>query len=228
MDKKIIKFNRLFNIDFILRFAGAVPNDTYPPLWYDNSWLHHEYHIAFADGLRYQIRIQIRQDGAVQITSPTGNCLTNAFECYCHFVCNNNYDLALDWNKNTSLFNLQKVKPLIDINSMIDSSSNVQNHPNLVSCVIAPESRTRKLSWHLSEVCHLPVNTVTLLLLGAFSAMTSKRFNCAYEDGKKAAINLYVIAEQPSGTSKTRFQSMTIEPMVSITFHLNIFSVPFT
>jgi hypothetical protein len=217
VNKKIHQFNQSFTPDFVLQFAGAVPNTNYKPLWYGNSWLlYYEYNIRLNDGLWYPITVQTRQDGGIQITSPTGNILTNPFEFYCHFVCNNNYDLALDWEKNASLFNGLKIRPLLDINSVIDLSNRYQNSIDLVSCVIGFESRTKRLAQHLSEVCHLPMNTVMLLLLGGFSAMTSKRFNCAYEDGKKAAINLYVIAEQSSGTSKTRFQAMTIEPMVNL------------
>lgn len=212
--KKINDFNLRFSFDPVLLLV-AIRNST-QAVFYNNAWLYMEYLIQMVGGEWYSIRVEFRPDGGAQIISPNGMVLTTPFECYRHFVCNDNYDLALDWKKNSRLFNFQKRTPLIDIDNLIDSSDKRFKQSNLMSSIVSPQSRAKRIATHLAKVCHLPFDTVLLLLLGSFSAMAGKRYRCVYEDGKKTAIGLYVVVEQPSGTSKTRLQSMLMEPMLKM------------
>ena len=210
--KKVNDFNKRFDFDFVLLLV-AIRSST-QVVFYNNAWLYMGYLIQMVGGGWYTIRVEFRPDGGAQIIAPNGMVLTTPFECYRHFVCNDNYDLALDWKKNSRLFNVQKRIPLIDVDNLIDSSDKKFKQSNLMSSIVSPQSRSKRIATHLAKVCHLPFDTVLLLLLGSFSAMAGKRYRCVYEDGRKTAIGLYVVVEQPSGTSKTRLQSMLIEPMM--------------
>jgi hypothetical protein len=214
MNPKVPKFNKMFLLSFILHLIGAVPNTAYPPFRYRNDLLYPEYNIQFPDGSWHRVLVQIRLDGGLMITNPYGRILSNTFECYRHFCCGDNYELALDWENNPLLFNVQKIPPRINIDKIIDGSGNFPRYIDLLYFVNSPKSRVKSIAQHLSKVCNLPLNTVFLLLLGCFSAMTSKRFNCAYQDGKKVSIGLFIVAEQSSGMSKSRFLEICTDPMV--------------
>jgi hypothetical protein len=62
----------------------------------------------------------------------------------------------------------------------------------------------KRLSMQLARETYLPVNTVFLTGLAVFSAMASRKYAVQYPNGNTLPLGLYVIAEQPSGTSKTR------------------------
>jgi hypothetical protein len=211
--KKVNDFNKRFDFDFVLLLT-AVRNSA-QTIFYNNAYLYLGYLIQMG-GAWYPIRVEFRPDGGVQIVSPKGILLNSPFECYLHFVCNDNYDLALDWKNNSRLFNVQKRAPLIDIDNMIDSSNKRLKQSNLLSCIVSQQSRSKRIATHLAKVCQLPIDSVLLLLLGIFSAMAGKRYRCVYEDGRKTAIGLYVAVEQPSGTSKTRLQSILLDPMLKM------------
>jgi hypothetical protein len=69
---------------------------------------------------------------------------------------------------------------------------------------VAPNHIIRRLAEHISQTCDLPVSTVFLIGLAVFSGMSCRKWVVEYPDGGTLPTCLYVVAEQPSGTSKTR------------------------
>jgi hypothetical protein len=216
MSKKIHEFNQFFSVDFVLQLSGAVPNRNAPPFIHNSRWLYPEYSILCTNGVWMVITIRQRQDGSVEIITPNGLCLNNAFEVYRHFKCGDDLNLALQWKKHLALSNVPRVRPLIDINKMVDNSNHYQCHANLVACLISSQSLFQRMAENLSKGFYLPINTVALLQLGIFSAMAGKYADCAYPDGKKASIHLYTIAEHSSATGKSRFLNALMEPMLKM------------
>jgi hypothetical protein len=72
------------------------------------------------------------------------------------------------------------------------------------------------LTSHVSYECDLPKSTIFLIGLGVFSGMTCRKWVVEYPDGGKLPTCLYVVAEQPSGTSKTRALSSFQKPFVEL------------
>jgi len=62
----------------------------------------------------------------------------------------------------------------------------------------------KRLSMYISEKTYLPVSTVFLAGLGVFSSMACREFAVTYQDHEKLPIGLYVVTEQPPGSSKSR------------------------
>ena len=56
----------------------------------------------------------------------------------------------------------------------------------------------------LSKATYLPIHTVFLVGLGVFSSIACRRWCVDYRHGGSLPIGLYVVAEQPSGTAKSR------------------------
>lgn len=62
----------------------------------------------------------------------------------------------------------------------------------------------KQLSLSIANATFLPVHTVFLVGLGVFSSMACRRWSVSYRHGGTLPIGLYVVAEQPSGTAKSR------------------------
>ncbi len=62
----------------------------------------------------------------------------------------------------------------------------------------------KKLALSISKATYLPAHTTFLAGLGVFSSIASRKYLVAYPDGTGLPIGLYVVAEQPSGTAKSR------------------------
>lgn len=62
----------------------------------------------------------------------------------------------------------------------------------------------KQLSLSIAHATFLPVHTVFLVGLGVFSSMACRRWSVSYRHGGSLPIGLYVVAEQPSGTAKSR------------------------
>jgi hypothetical protein len=56
----------------------------------------------------------------------------------------------------------------------------------------------------ISKATFLPVHTVFLVGLGVFSSIACRRWCVEYPDGDTLPLGLYLVAEQPSGTAKSR------------------------
>ena len=69
---------------------------------------------------------------------------------------------------------------------------------------VSPNHIMRRLAEHIAKTCDLPVSTVFLIGLAVFSGMSCRKWVVEYPDGGTLPTCLYVVAEQPSGTSKTR------------------------
>jgi hypothetical protein len=62
----------------------------------------------------------------------------------------------------------------------------------------------KRLSQYVAASAHLPVNTVFMMGMSVFSSMAARKYCTHYEDGTRLPIGLYAVAEQPSGTGKSR------------------------
>lgn len=62
----------------------------------------------------------------------------------------------------------------------------------------------KKLSLQTAEESSLPDNTVFVIGLSIFSAMAARKYKVLYPNKQSLPIGLYSIAEQPSGTGKSR------------------------
>jgi hypothetical protein len=62
----------------------------------------------------------------------------------------------------------------------------------------------KMMAGNVAERAHMPVNTTFMMLLGVFSSMAARKYQVHYPDGTPLPIGLYIVAEQPSGTGKTR------------------------
>ena len=74
----------------------------------------------------------------------------------------------------------------------------------------------KRLSMQIARETYLPVNSVFLTGLAVFSAMTSRKYAVQYPNKNTLPLGLYVIAEQPSGTSKTRCLNTFEKPFKEI------------
>lgn len=73
----------------------------------------------------------------------------------------------------------------------------------------------KQLAVNVSKVCDLPVHSVFMMGMAVFSSMACRVYKVNYQHGGSLPIGLYVIAEQPSGATKSRtlsvFQSSFIK-----------------
>lgn len=74
----------------------------------------------------------------------------------------------------------------------------------------------KRFSWQISQVTHLPANTVFMMGLAVFSAMALRGYCVLYPDGRRLPIGLYVVAEQPPGTGKSWCLSYFQNPFYEI------------
>lgn len=74
----------------------------------------------------------------------------------------------------------------------------------------------KRLSGNVASRAHLPVNTVFMMDLGIFASMAARKFYVEYQDGTPLPIGLYIAAEQPSGTGKTRCLSAAQNPFYEL------------
>jgi hypothetical protein len=71
----------------------------------------------------------------------------------------------------------------------------------------------KRLSISAGKAMDLPPNTVFLMGLGIFSAIAARRYRVNYQDDfDSLPIGLYVVAEQPSGTGKSRCLKLFQKP----------------
>ena len=69
---------------------------------------------------------------------------------------------------------------------------------------IAGDSLIKRLSKQIAFVTDIPESTVFLSGLAVYSAIAARNWCVNYPDGTALPIGLYVVAEQPSGTGKSR------------------------
>ena len=62
----------------------------------------------------------------------------------------------------------------------------------------------KRLSISIAAATDLPAHTVFLIGLGVFSAAACRVWDVAYRTGGSLPIGMYVVAEQPPGTAKSR------------------------
>jgi Protein of unknown function (DUF3987) len=74
----------------------------------------------------------------------------------------------------------------------------------------------KQISLQLAAETHLPVNTVFLMGLAVFSSMAARKYAVLYKDGCKLPLGLYAVAEQPSGTGKSRCINTFKKPFEAI------------
>lgn len=73
----------------------------------------------------------------------------------------------------------------------------------------------KQIAVNVAKVCDLPVHSVFMMGMAVFSSMACRVYKVNYQHGGSLPIGLYVIAEQPSGATKSRtlsvFQSAFIK-----------------
>ena len=77
-----------------------------------------------------------------------------------------------------------------------------------------------RLSAHIAEKTHLPINTVFLIGLSVYSSMASRAYCISYEHGGRLPIGLYAVAEQPPGAAKSWCLQLFQTPFINI--HKNL------
>jgi Protein of unknown function (DUF3987) len=93
-------------------------------------------------------------------------------------------------------------KPATTHNAVLDS----EQHHCAVDFLkhVDDDHLLKKLALSISKATYLPAHTTFLAGLGVFSSIASRKYQVAYPDGTGLPIGLYVVAEQPSGTAKSR------------------------
>lgn len=74
----------------------------------------------------------------------------------------------------------------------------------------------KKLSLAVHYATQIPRSTTFLIGIGTFSSMACREYNVAYQYGGSIPVGLYVIAEQPSGTSKSRLINTFLNPFQAV------------
>lgn len=70
----------------------------------------------------------------------------------------------------------------------------------------------KQLAGDIAKATHLPEHTTFLTGLGIFSSIACRKYKIDYKNNGSLPIGLYVIAEQPSGTGKSRSNSLFQTP----------------
>ncbi len=74
----------------------------------------------------------------------------------------------------------------------------------------------KRISRHTAALTHLPVDTVMLIGMTAYSSMAARKYAVLYQSGKQLPIGLYSVAEQPSGTGKSWCINIFMEPFEAV------------
>ena len=69
---------------------------------------------------------------------------------------------------------------------------------------VADDHLLKRLSMQISAETHIPANTVFLMGLTVFSSMAARKYSVLYPNGEQLPIGIYAVAEQPSGSAKSR------------------------
>jgi hypothetical protein len=81
---------------------------------------------------------------------------------------------------------------------------------------LAEDSYPRQITEHLSAVTDIPPSTILMLLLSTFSGLTCTKWSVVYLDGTPMPLGIYVCAQQPSGTSKSRLLDILQKSLVDL------------
>lgn len=157
----------------------------------------------------------------------------DAFDCYRLLECDGDINKALAWNPELTKHNqrLFKQKQTEIATQSIFKMSSLGNIPIPVetthNAILDNEHQycqvdliqhvdnnhlIKQLSQYVSELTYLPASTVMLMGMAVFSSIATRRYAVRYQNGKKLPIGLYVLAEQPSGASKSRCLDLFQEP----------------
>ena len=190
--------------------------------------------------------LRVRTSTSGESTNITAFPAKTAFDCYTILECGGNKEVALEWrNKKENDPNyvkeqeLQKLKtlsmkhngylgysgienkelkslyPIVDMGSVLDFESKYYPIIDLISH-LSENDIAKRLTQHIAAMCDLPESTVFLVGLGIFSGMTCRKWVVEYPDGSTVPTCLYVVAEQPSGTSKTRALTAFQKPFIEL------------
>lgn len=95
-----------------------------------------------------------------------------------------------------------QTRPAPGYSAVLDSHQKYQTL-DFMGC-LPPNHIMRALSYSIAEATYIPVHSVCLVTLSIYSAIACRKFNVAYENGATLPSGLYVVAEQPPGTGKSR------------------------
>lgn len=101
-------------------------------------------------------------------------------------------------------------KPSHNYNAVLDSE---QHHCSVEFLQFIDDSHLLKqLALGVAKATHLPEHTTFLTGLGVFSSIACRKYKVDYQHSGSLPIGLYVVAEQPSGTGKSRSNSIFQDP----------------
>ncbi len=179
-------------------------------------------------------------DGVERAFSHGGDALNDgyahdAFDIYQLLECEGDFVKALNWNpeltkQNQRLFMKEQgqkgvAEQLIEMSSNAPSVAPVKKPTHTLDvenkyCPVdllqhLPSTHLlKRLSKQVSAVTQLPVSTVFIMGLAVFSSVALRAHRVLYQDGKPLPIGLFVVAEQPSGTGKSRCLNVFQQPFV--------------
>lgn len=156
-------------------------------------------------------------DDDTHLTINTGrinaNSAANIANCKAVFPPNNN-----DFNDMAQADGLDAVRDFINKSLseiVIDTINKSSTHNNVLDddskyCHVDllqhldDSHLLKRLSKQTAEVANLPESTVALMGLSVFSSMSARKWVVTYKNKAPLPIGLYSVAEQPSGTGKSR------------------------
>ena len=114
---------------------------------------------------------------------------------------------STDFNDMADVYGIERVRKSIikevqTVNVILDSDVKYSTIDILKH--IEDDHIIKKLALEVAEKAYLPPSTVLLSGLGVFSSVACRKYSIAYQDKEKLPIGLYVVAEQPSGSGKSR------------------------
>lgn len=102
--------------------------------------------------------------------------------------------------------------PTMDIDFMLDNST-PKEYLKLGECLHDKDSLTFKLPEFITHKTDIAISSNITLSLSVFSGLTSKRYQCAYQDGCPVSIGMYATIEQSSGANKSLALRILLEPL---------------
>lgn len=104
--------------------------------------------------------------------------------------------------------------PTSDFNAVLDGDTDFQTLDLLKH--IDDDQLIKRMALNVADVTELPPSTVLLVALSMFSGSACLGQTVCYTDGTPLPIGLYVCAEQPSGTAKSRALGIFQQPFTRI------------
>lgn len=160
----------------------------------------------------------------------------DAFDCYRLLECNGDWATALAWDSaltkhNQTNYAQERAKAINPFNAQntnlpvhnaeLSSHNNIlddENHYCRLDFIQAVDAEhvLVKYAVSLAEVTFIPVHTIFLVGLAIFASVACRTYKVAYPRSGDLPLGLYVIAEHPSGTAKSRIVKTFQHPFYNL------------